>query len=96
MYVLIDPKGRDWRDKRSWHAFQPLSEEGSFEVKKINIEVVRDPRCSYFYVSEGVGRVGWWPGVSSDEWIEYIPEGFVEPQPSPCGCLFPRTCSKCW
>lgn len=78
MYGLIGPK-----PGRSWHAYRPLCEEGHLEIVQINIE--RTQYCAlneptYYWVTQGVGHVGVWPGEGSDEWIEYIPPLVEKPR----------------
>lgn len=70
MYELISKPGR------SWYAYLPPDEAGHISIVQINIE--RTQYCTlratpFYWVSQGTGHVGMWPGELSDEWIEYIP-----------------------
>lgn len=46
--------------------------------ERVTIERVSwELRFAYYYVVRGECFVGEWPGVESEEWIEYIPENAV-------------------
>lgn len=55
------------------------------EERDVNIERVwyEGDDTRYFYTSRGKYHVGVWPGIASDEWIEYIPEPKRDHDP-PC------------
>lgn len=61
-----------------WYAFV----DGGRDAQRVTIERTRfsdcrvHDRCNcdpWVYSTARYDGVGWWPGVGSDEWIEYVP-----------------------